>query len=247
MDAPFESSIINAIGPIRIYDFARAELPECRIFQASSSEIFGPNSGNMQNELTPCAPVSPYGIAKLYAHQMAAFYRKWFKLYVSCGILFNHESPRRPLSYVSQKIAHAAAAVGLGLTETKELDERGRPIVKDGRVALGDLEVRRDFGFAGDYVEAMWRMLQQAEGDDYVIGTGKGHSIREFCEAAFAHVGRDWRDHVLVDPELLRPINSRLTVADFAKARAKLGWEPRTSFPALVASLVDARAVVLKK
>jgi GDPmannose 4,6-dehydratase len=247
LDAPVESSIINAISPISIFDFARRELPDCRIFQASSSEIFGPASGSVQNEATPCAPVSPYGIAKLYAHQMAGFYRKWFNLYVCSGILFNHESPRRPLHYVSQKIAHAAAAVGLGLAETSELDERGRPIVTNGKVALGDLEVRRDFGFAGDYVEAMWRMLQQTEADDYVVGTGESHSIGEFCEVAFAHVGRDWRDHVLVDSDLLRPIDSRLTVADFSKARSKLGWEPRTSFPALVASLVDARLAALKK
>jgi len=246
LDAPIESSAINAMGPIYIFDFARRELPQCRIFQASSSEIFGPAGDQAQNETTPFAPVSPYGIAKLFAHQMAGFYRKWFGLFVCSGIMFNHESQRRPLSYVSQKIAHAAAAVGLGLTITRELDERGRPIVRDGKVALGNLDVRRDFGFAGDYVEAIWRMLQCSEPDDYVIGTGQSHSIREFCENAFAHVGRDWRDHVVVDPELFRSIDSYVTVADSSKARTKLGWEPRTSFRMLVSGMVDARTAALK-
>lgn len=245
LNAPILSSEINGFGPLYIFDAARRNLPQCRIFQASSSEIFGPTNDQPQNETSRFAPVSPYGIAKLFAHQMAGFYRQWFGLFVCSGIMFNHESERRPLDYVSQKIAHAAAAVGLGLTTTNELDERGRPILRNGKVSLGNLDVRRDFGFAGDYVEAIWKMLQCEQPSDYVLGTGQSHSIRQFCEYAFAHVGRDWRDHVVVDPELVRSIDSYVTVADSSKARQKLEWEPRTSFHALVNRMVDARTAAL--
>lgn len=246
LDAPVVSSVINAMGPIYIFDFVRRELPHCRIFQASSSEIFGPAGDQAQSETGPFAPASPYGIAKLFAHQMTGFYRNWFGLFVCSGILFNHESERRPLSYVSQKIAHAAAAVKLSIATTRELDERGLPIVCDGKVALGNLDVRRDFGFAGDYVEAIWRMLQCTEPDDYVIGTGQSHSIREFCEIAFAHVGHDWHDHVVVDPTLIRSIDSYATVADSSKARIRLGWESHMPFRVLVAGMVEARIAALR-
>jgi GDPmannose 4,6-dehydratase len=247
IEQPVASSIVNAFGPLHIFDFARQHLPSCRIFQPSSSEIFGAVETPVQDETTSRRPASPYGIAKLFAHEMAAFYRRRFDLFVACGILFNHESPRRPLQYVSQKIAHAAAAVGLGIMTTAELDEVGRPIVSGGKLRLGNLDVRRDFGFAGDYAEAMWLALQAQRADDYVIGTGQSYSIRDFCEMAFAHVGKDWRSHVEVDPALLRPIDSLVTVAQPAKAAQVLGWQPRTPFKVLVAKMVDARADALRK
>jgi GDPmannose 4,6-dehydratase len=178
---------------------------------------------------------------------MAAFYRRHFGLFVACGILFNHESPRRPLQYVLQKIAHAAAAVSLGVMTTAELDELGRPIVSSGKLRLGNLDVRRDFGFVGDYAEAMWLTLQADAADDYVIGTGQSHSIRDFCEMAFAHVGKDWRAHVEVDPTLLRPIDSLVTVAQPARAAQVLGWRPRTPFKTLVAMPVEARVAALRQ
>jgi len=246
IEQPVASSVVNALGPLHIFDFARQHLPACRIFQPSSSEIFGAVESPVQDENTARRPASPYGIAKLFAHEMAAFYRKRFGLFVACGILFNHESPRRPLQYVSQKIAHAAAAVSLGLLTTAELDEVGRPIVSNGKLRLGNLDVRRDFGFAGDYAEAMWLALQADAADDYVIGTGQSYSIRDFCEMAFAHVGKDWRAHVEVDPALLRPIDSLVTVAQPAKAAQVLGWRPRTPFKTLVAMLVDSRVAALR-
>jgi GDPmannose 4,6-dehydratase len=247
IEQPVASSVVNALGPLHIFDFARQHLRSCRIFQPSSSEIFGAVETPVQDENTIRRPESPYGIAKLFAHEMAAFYRRRFDLFVACGILFNHESPRRPLQYVSQKIAHAAAAVGLGIMTTAELDEVGRPIVTGGKLRLGNLDVRRDFGFAGDYAEAMWLTLQAEGADDFVIGTGESYSIRDFCELAFAHVGKDWRIHVEVDPALLRPIDSLVTVAQPAKAAQVLGWRPRTPFKALVAIMVDARTDALRK
>jgi GDPmannose 4,6-dehydratase len=170
---------------------------------------------------------------------MAGAYRRHFGLFICSGVLFNHESPRRPLKYVSQKIAYAAACVRLGFSTSEALDERGAPIVSESRVCLGNLEVRRDFGFAGDYVKAMWLMLQNELPDDYVIGTGIPHSIQEMCEVAFSHVDRDWRDHVVVDPNLVRSIDSRHTVADSTKAASRLGWKPAMTFQTLMETMVD--------
>ena len=174
---------MNGLVPQRICEFIRRELPATRLFQASSSEIYGDSQAQLQDEQTRANPKSPYGISKAYAHQIIGAYRQQYGLHLSCGILFNHESPRRPLSFVSQKIAHAAAAASLGLTETRELDERGRPILSDGKLYLGDINVRRDFGFAGDFVEAMRLILQSDTPSDFVVGTGHAHSIAEFCEA----------------------------------------------------------------
>jgi GDPmannose 4,6-dehydratase len=181
----------------------------------------------------------------LAAHQTIGVFRRNYGLFACSGIMFNHESPRRPLSYVSQKIAHAAAAASLGLRDTAEMDERGRPILQDGVVRLGNLDVRRDFGFAGDYAEIVHRMLEADGADDYVIGTGVSHSIQEFCEIAFAHVDLDWRKHVRTDRALVRAVDSHRTIANSAKAVARLGWQPRTSFPQLVAMMVDARRAKL--
>jgi len=238
---PYETAIVNALVPQRICECVLKLRPSCRIFQATSSEIFGDTAVTPQNETTPCCPQTPYGIAKLYAHQAIVAYRRQYGIHASSGIMFNHESPRRLLSYVSQKIAHAAAALSVGLSETREHDERGHPILSGSQLRLGNLDVRRDFGFAGDYVEVMHLMLQSDAADDYVIGTGESHAIRELCDIAFRHVGRDWRDHVVVDRELFRTVDSHYTVADSAKALMRLAWRPKTSFTDLVTEMVEQR------
>jgi GDPmannose 4,6-dehydratase len=238
---PHETAVVNALVPQWICEAVLKLCPSSRIYQATSSEIFGDSPGSPQNETTPFSPQTPYGIAKLFAHQTIVAYRRKYGIHASSGIMFNHESPRRPLSYVSQKIAHAAAALSVGLSETKEHDERGRPILSGGQLRLGNLDVRRDFGFAGDYVEVMHKMLQSDVADDYVIGTGESHSIRELCEIAFRHVGRDWRDHVMVDNELFRAVDSHHTAADSSKAFARFAWRPKTSFMELVVHMVEHR------
>jgi GDPmannose 4,6-dehydratase len=239
---PHETAMLNALLPQQLCELIRTTCPETRLFQASSSEVFGEvQSAGSQTEETRFNPMSPYAIAKAYAHRMIGAYRTQYDLHLSAGILFNHESPKRPLSFVSQKVAHAAAAVSLGLSNSEESDERGQPILRDGKVMLGDLNVRRDFGYAGDYVDAMLLMIESDQPDDYVIGTGEQHSIAEFCEVAFRIVGRDWRDHVVSDPHLIRKTDSRYTRADPTKINAKLGWRASTSFGELVAMMVNAR------
>jgi GDPmannose 4,6-dehydratase len=170
---------------------------------------------------------------------MVGAYRKSYGLFACSGILFNHESPRRPLTYVTQKIAYAAAVIGTGASVSEERDETGTPIVSDGMLSLGNLDVRRDFGFAGDFMRAVWLMMQQNSSDDYVIGTGETHSIRDVCRVAFDHVGRDWRDHVRIAQRLLRRIDSQYTRAGAGKARRVLNWSPRVSFEDLVRMMVD--------
>ena len=235
---PHESAKVNALIPQQICETVLRLCPQCRIFQSTSSEIFGSSAISPQDEQTPCRPQSPYGIAKLYAHLIIGAYRKNYGLHASSGIMFNHESPRRPLSYVSQKIAYAAAAVSIGLRETSEKDERGQPLLRGGKVALGNIDIRRDFGFAGDFVAAMHEMLQADTPDDYVIGTGQSNSIRSFCEIAFRHVGRDWTDHVVFDRSLFRAVDND-TFADSSKIAAKIGWRAKTSFVDLVTMMVD--------
>lgn len=243
---PRQTGEVNGFVPQEICELLLKYKPDCRLFQASSSDMFGSDVTSCQNEQTRCAPNTPYGVAKLYAHRMIGAYRAQYGLHVSTGILFNHESPRRPLAFVSQKIAYAAAAVSLGLSQTSELDERGRPILSDGKIALGDLSVRRDFGFAGDYVEAMRLIVQHSTPDDYVIGTGQDHSIEEFCNQAFNFVGRKWTDHVVSDPMLVRKVDSRYTRADAAKIRSILNWKPRMDFPTLVSMMVTAQVGVIR-
>jgi GDPmannose 4,6-dehydratase len=235
---PHETAKVNALIPQQICETVLRIRPQCRICQATSSEIFGSSPISPQNEQTPFRPQSPYGVAKLYAHLIIGAYRKNYRLHASSGIMFNHESPRRPLSYVSQKIACAAAAVSIGLRETSDKDERGQPILKDGKLTLGNIDIRRDFGFAGDFVAVMHEMLQGDTADDYVIGTGQSNSIRSFCEIAFRHIGRDWTDHVLFDRSLFRAVDSN-TVADSSKIAAKIGWRAKTSFVDLVTMMVD--------
>jgi GDPmannose 4,6-dehydratase len=215
----------TGLGVTRVLDAIRLVDPDIRFYQASSSEMFGKVQAVPQDESTPFYPRSPYGVAKLYGHWITVNYRESYDLHASSGILFNHEGPRRGLEFVTRKISHAVARIKLG--HAKELH-------------LGNLEGQRDWGFAGDYVEAMWRMLQQDEPGDYVVATGETHSVREFCEVAFSHVGLDWEDHVTTDEKFFRPAEVDLLVGDPAKAKAVLGWEPQVRFDGLVRMMVDA-------
>lgn len=243
---PRETAELNALVPQNICELLLKYKPDCRLFQASSSEIFGDGLADSQNEQTPCMPKNPYGISKLYAHRIIGAYRAQYGLHACTGILFNHESPRRPLSFVSQKISYAAAAVSLGLTETAEIDERGLPILSDGKIVLGDIGVRRDFGFARDYVEIMRMIVRHEIPDDYVVGSGENHSIEEFCQRAFAFVGRKWTDHVGVDSSLIRKVDSHYTRADTTKLHSVFGWRPKVSFQELVSIMVQAQIEVIR-
>jgi GDPmannose 4,6-dehydratase len=220
----------TGLGVTRVLDAIRIADPDIRFYQASSSEMFGKVQAVPQKEDTPFYPRSPYGVAKLYGHWITVNYRESYGLHASSGILFNHEGPRRGLEFVTRKISHGAAQIKLG--QAKELH-------------LGNLEGQRDWGFAGDYVEAMWRMLQQDEPGDYVVATGETHSVREFCEVAFSHVGLDWEDHVVTNDKFFRPAEVDLLVGDASKARADLGWEPTVRFDGLVRMMVDADLALL--
>jgi GDPmannose 4,6-dehydratase len=225
-DAPVHTAEFAAVGATSLLEAIRLVDPTIRIYQASSSEIFGEPAETPQTEDTPLAPVTPYGVAKAYAHFSALSYRHRYGLYACSGILYNHESPRRPLQFLPRKVAHGAASISLGL---------------EHELALGDLEATRDWGYAEDYVRAMWLMLQQDEPRDYVVASGESHSVRELVEVAFAHVGLDWREHVRVDTALTRgAAELHRLVGDPAKARAQLGWEPEVGFTELVQLLVDA-------
>tara|TARA_Y100001970_G_scaffold158371_1_gene193689 strand:- start:6645 stop:7622 length:978 start_codon:yes stop_codon:yes gene_type:complete len=221
----------TALSVTRILDAIRNVDPSTRFYQASSSEMFGKVAEVPQNEGTPFYPRSPYGVAKVYGHWITVNYRESYNLHASSGILFNHESPRRGLEFVTRKISYGAASIKLGL-ETK--------------LALGNLDSKRDWGFAGDYVEAMWLMLQEDSPDDYVICTGETHSVREFCEVAFGHLGLSYEDHVEVDEKFFRPAEVDLLVGDYSKASSKLQWAPKTTFEELVTMMVDADMALLE-
>lgn len=242
-----QTADVNAFVPQAFCELLVRHRPDARLFQATSSEIFGDSAGVWQDEATPCRPRSPYAIGKLYAHHVIGAYRQQYGLHACSGILFNHESPHRPLSFVSQKIAHAAAALSCGLRETEALDERGQPIVSGGILRLGDLAVRRDFGFAGDYVAAMHLILAHPDPGDYVIGSGEAHSIEDFCKVAFAAVDLDWRAHVRVDETLIRKTDNRFTRANTAKLRQTIGWRPRMSFSDLVTCMVRSQLALLRR
>jgi GDPmannose 4,6-dehydratase len=216
---------VTALGVTRLLEAVRHVDPSIRFYQASSSEMFGKVCETPQRESTPFHPRSPYGVAKLYGHWITRNYRESYGLFAASGILFNHESPRRGLEFVTRKITHAAARIKLGLA--KEL-------------RLGNLEAKRDWGFAGDYVRAMWLMLQAEQPDDYVVATGVTHSVREFCELAFGSLGLDWERYVVSDPAFTRPAEVDLLLGDASKAREELGWEPAVSFAELVRMMVDA-------
>jgi GDPmannose 4,6-dehydratase len=222
---PVLTGEFTALGVTRVLEAVRKGAPNARFYQASSSEQFGQVVESPQRESTPFYPRSPYGVAKAYGHWITVNYRESFGLFAVSGILFNHESPRRGLEFVTRKITDAAARISLGLAE---------------KVALGNLEARRDWGFAGDYVRAMWLMLQQEEPSDFVVGTGKTWSVREFCDQAFKVVGLNYADHVTQDPKFFRPAEVELLVADPARAKAKLGWQPVVCFSDLVKMMVEA-------
>jgi len=222
---PVLTGEFTAIGVTRVLEAIRLVDRKIRMYQASSSEMFGKVQETPQTEKTSFWPRSPYGVAKVYGHWITVNYRESYDLFACSGILFNHESPRRGKEFVTRKISHAVASIKLGLQ--KEL-------------RLGNLDAKRDWGFAGDYVRAMWLMLQQKSADDFVIATGENHTVREFLEIAFRHVGMNWKKHVVVDPALIRPAEVNTLLGDPAKARRKLGWKPQVSFPELVRMMVDA-------
>ena len=216
---------VTALGVTRVLDAIRIVDPDIRFYQASSSEMFGKVQEVPQTESTPFYPRSPYGVAKVYGHWITVNYRESYGLHASSGILFNHESPRRGLEFLPRKVSHTVARIKRGTQR---------------ELRLGNLDAERDWGFAGDYVRAMHLMVQQDHPDDFVVATGETHSVREFCEIAFAHVGLDYRDHVVQDPKFMRPAEVDLLIGDPGKARTVLGWTPEVSFPDLVRMMVDA-------
>jgi len=224
-DQPMLTGEFNAQGMTRVLEAVRQVDPKIRIYQASSSEMFGKVREVPQNELTPFYPRSPYGVSKVFAHYITVNYRESYDMFAVSGMLFNHESPRRGLEFVTRKVTDGVARIKLGLSD---------------RLMLGNVDAHRDWGFAGDYVRAMWLMLQQDRADDYVIATGISHSVRDLVEVAFAHAGLDWRKHVHLDPKLIRPAEVDHLIGDSAKARAQLGWEPTVDFAGLVKMMVDA-------
>lgn len=229
---PVFTGEVTALGVTRILDAVRIVDPDIRFYQASSSEMFGKVREVPQRETTPLYPRSPYGVAKVYGHWITVNYRESYNLFACSGMLFNHESPRRGLEFVTRKIAYTVAQIKLGLAQ---------------ELRLGNLDAQRDWGFAKDYVKAMWLMLQQDQPDDYVVATGRTHSVERFCELAFGHVGLDYQDYVVQDERFMRPAEVDLLVGDYGKAHEKLGWEPETSFEDLVAMMVDADIKLLKE
>jgi GDPmannose 4,6-dehydratase len=229
---PVLTGEFTALGVTRMLDAIRIVNPGIRFYQASSSEMFGKVVEVPQRETTPFYPRSPYGVAKVYGHWITVNYRESYNLFACSGILFNHESPRRGLEFVTHKVTHAAARIKLGLQH---------------ELRLGNLEARRDWGYAGDYVQAMWLMLQQPEPDDYVVATGQTHSVRELCQVAFGYLGLHYEDYVVIDEKFYRPAEVDLLIGDASKAHARLGWEPSLTFEELIALMVDADLAALHK
>lgn len=236
----------NGLGALSLFEAVRTVCPNAKVYHASSSEMFGQSKIVPQNEETPFAPTNPYAASKVYAHQMARIYRESYGLFIASGILFNHESERRPLHFVTQKIAYGAACAALDIQDSPQKNEHGLPIVFQGQLALGSLAVARDWGYAPDFVRAMWLMLQQNKPDDFVIGTGKLHSIRNLCEIAYGYVEKDWKKHVISDPALVRPLETNQSVADATKARTLLGWEPSLKFEAMIINMVKRQQALLE-
>jgi GDPmannose 4,6-dehydratase len=222
---PLLTGEITGLGVVRLLESINSFDPQIRFYQASTSELFGKVRETPQNENTPFYPRSPYGIAKLYSHWITINYRESYDLFCCAGILFNHESPRRGLEFATRKITYGVARIKLGQTD---------------QLALGNLDARRDWGYAGDYVKAMWLMLQQEDPEDFVIATGEVRSIREFCQVAFGYVDLDWEEYVVVDEKFFRPAEVNLLLGDSSKAKEKLGWEPEVSFEEVVKMMVDS-------
>ncbi len=227
---PVLTAEFTGIAVTRLLEAMRSVKSDARIYQASSSEMYGRVLEVPQSEVTPFYPRSPYGVAKVYGHYITVNYRESYDMFAVSGILFNHESPRRGLEFVTRKISNGVARIKLGL---------------DTELHLGNRDAQRDWGFAGDYVQAMWMMLQQDEPDDYVIATGETHSVQEFVEIAFGHAGLNWEEHVKLDPKFIRPAEVDLLIGDPSKAKARLGWEPSVDFRGLVVMMVDADIAAL--
>lgn len=243
---PMHTAEITGVGAHRVLDATLDVVPKAKFYQASSSELFGWVKEIPQNEDTPFNPANPYAAAKLYAHAIVKIYRKSYNMFASTGILFNHESPRRHLSFITQKVAYSAACAKLGIKNSEHLNEEGEPIVKNKKTALGNLDAKRDWGFAGDYVEAMWLVLQQKKPDDFVIGTGETHSIKDLCKAAYGYVGLDWKKFIYVDKRFIRPTETGPLIADPTKAKKVLKWKPKIDFNQLVEMMVDTWIARLK-
>ncbi|MFM1848304.1 MAG: GDP-mannose 4,6-dehydratase [Pseudomonadota bacterium] len=229
---PMLTAEYTAVGVSRILEAVRLMNPKIRFYQASSSEMYGKVRETPQTELTPFYPRSPYGVAKAYGHYMTVNYRESYDMFAVSGILFNHESPRRGLEFVTRKVTHGVARIKLGLAE---------------ELRMGNLDAKRDWGFAGDYVQAMWLMLQQETPDDYVISTGETHTVRELVELAFECAGLDWQKYVKLDPQFVRPAEVDLLLGDCSKAKQKLGWAPKVSFPQLVKMMVESDLKLLSR
>jgi GDPmannose 4,6-dehydratase len=243
---PIHTAEITAIGAHRVLDATYDVDPKTKFYQASSSEMYGWVKEIPQNEDTPFNPANPYAAAKLYAHAMTRIYRVSYDMFACCGILFNHESPRRHLGFVTQKVTYAAACAKLGIKTSEFINEEGEPIFKNNKVALGNLKAKRDWGFAGDYVEAMWLMMQDDKPDDFCIATGVTHTIGELCQEAFNYVGLDWKKYVEVDKRFVRPTETGPLVGDASKAKKILHWQPKVNFKKLVAIMTDAHLARLK-
>ena len=228
---PVLTGEFTGLGVTRVLEAIRLIKPDARFYQASSSEMFGKVQEVPQRETTPFYPRSPYGVSKVYGHWITVNYRESYELFACSGILFNHESPRRGIEFVTRKVTHGVARIKLGL---------------DKELRLGNLDAQRDWGYAGDYVQAMWRMLQQNQPDDFVVATGRTHSVQRLCELAFAAADLNWENYVEVDPRFIRPAEVDLLVGDSSKARAVLGWEPKVSFEALVGHMVESDIRLLR-
>lgn len=235
-------AMLSGIGALQVFERAKQIVPDARIYQASTSEMFGAPKQVPQNEETPLAPENPYAAAKEFAHRMAHMARNDRKQpqFISCGILFNHESPRRGLNFVTRKITAAVACIKNGKKEGIPLNEKGEPIVQNGKLKLGDLDAQRDWGYAPDYVELMWKILQHNKADDFVAATGEVQSVRDFAREAFAVVGLDYEDYVVSDPDFIPPTQTGPLCGDASKAKKVLGWEPKTTFKELVKIMVHA-------
>jgi GDPmannose 4,6-dehydratase len=237
---PYQTGDITGLGAVRVFEAVRDHASEARVYQATSREIFGAIGGTTANEQTAVDANNPYGIAKAYAHMMARCYRESYGMHISSGILFNHESPRRSLHFITRKITVAVACIKNNVRRPP-LNELGDPIVDaDQRLHIGWLDAQRDWGYAKEYVEAMWMMTQQPEPRDFVIATNSTRTVRDVCEVAFKHVGLDWREYVVTDDRLLRPTEIGALKGDYSLAQRELGWEPRTSFEQLITLMVDA-------
>jgi GDPmannose 4,6-dehydratase len=239
---PLATADQTGLGALRIFEAVRNVSPKSRVYQASTSELFGEAVEVPQNELTQFNPVNPYAAAKALAHFDAKIYRKSFGLFIATGILFNHESPRRSPDFVTRKVSLAVASIKLGLKGTRiPLGQGGKPVINDQyKLELGNLDAQRDWGFAGDYVEAMWLILQHDHPDDWVVATGKVHTVKDLCEEAFSSAGLDWKKHVVINQEWVRPTETGPLVGDYSKIKKALGWKPKTDFKKLIAMMVSS-------